>query len=183
MVSSMTERRVAVRYAKSILELAEERGVLEQVYQDMGYFVKTLDENPVLRAVTRNPIIYSYRKLAILKKLFADKFHKVTLDFFEIIARKNREEILYQAAKEFENLYEERKGILRVTLTSAVPLTPQVKMKAVQIVEKETGKKVKLEEKINPALIGGFTITFANDKQIDASVRTKLKLLEKEFLN
>lgn len=181
-ISSMTERRVAIRYAKSILELAEEKAVLEQVQQDMAFFAKTLDENPLLRAVIRNPIVHSFRKLTILKKIFADQFHPITINFFEIIARKNREEILYQTAKEFQTLYEERKGVLRVTLTSTVPLQDTVKQKAIQIVQKATGKQVKLEEKINPALIGGFTITFGNDNQIDASIRTKLKLLEKEFL-
>jgi len=182
MVSNLSERRVAYRYAKSILDLAKERGVLDEVYRDMSFFAKTLDENTELRAVMHNPIIYSYRKLTILKKLFGDKLHKVTLDFFEIIARKNREEILYAAAKEFEHLYEEAKGIQRAILTSAVPVTNEIRQKAIEIVKNATGKEVKLEEKINPKLIGGFTITYGDDKQIDASVRTKLKVLQTEFL-
>jgi F-type H+-transporting ATPase subunit delta len=181
MVNSMSERRVAVRYARSILDLSIEKGFVDEVYRDMEFFEKTLDDNPNLKAVMRNPIIYSYRKLTILKTLFSDKLHKVTLDFFEIIARKNREEILYAAAKEFEALYEDYKGILRVTLTTAIEVNDDFKNRVIKLVEQSSGKKVKLKEKVNPDLIGGFTITFDNDKQIDASVRTKMKLLEKEF--
>lgn len=182
MLSSLSEKRVAYRYAKSILDLAQEKGVLDEVYKDMSFFAKTLDENSELRAVMRNPIIYSYRKLSILKKLFGDKLHKVTLDFFEIIARKNREEVLYAAAKEFEHLYEEAKGIQRATLATPVPASEEVKQKAIALVKAATGREVKLEEKIKPELIGGFTITYGDDKQIDASVRTKLKILQTEFL-
>ncbi|MCU0437526.1 MAG: ATP synthase F1 subunit delta [Raineya sp.] len=177
----MSERRVAIRYAQSILDLAQEKGFLDEVYNDMEFFEKTLDENPQLKAVMRNPIIYSYDKLAILKKIFTGKLSPATMNFFDIIARKNREEVLYAAAKEFEALYENFKGILRVTLTSAVPVTEEFRSKVIQLVEKSTGKVVKLKEKVNPDLIGGFTITFDNDKQIDASVRTKIKLIEKEF--
>lgn len=182
MVSNLSEKRVAYRYAKSILDLAQEKGVLDEVYRDMEFFEKTLDENTELRAVMRNPIIYSYRKLTILKKLFEGKLHPVTMSFFEIIARKNREEVLYAAAKEFEHLYEEAKGIQRAVLTSAVPVTAEIRQKAIDLVKAATGREVKLEEKIKPELIGGFTITYDDDKQIDASVRTKLKVLETEFL-
>ncbi|GAB4130833.1 MAG: F0F1 ATP synthase subunit delta [Raineya sp.] len=181
MVNNLSEKRVAYRYAKSILDLAREKGVLDEVYRDMGFFEKTLDENSELKAVMRNPIIYSYRKLSILKKLFEGKIHPVTMSFFEIIAHKNREEVLYAAAKEFEHLYEEAKGIQRATLTSAAPVTEELRQKAITLIKNATGKEVKLEEKIKPDLIGGFTITY-DDEQIDASVRTKLKLLQTEFL-
>jgi F-type H+-transporting ATPase subunit delta len=177
----MSERRVAIRYAQSILDLAHERGSLDQVYDDMEFFEKTLDENPQLKAVMRNPIMYSYDKQVILKKVFEGKLSPLTMNFFQIIAKKNREEVLYAAAKEFEALYENFKGILRVTFTSAVPVTEEFRNKVISLVETSTGKKVKLKERVNPDLIGGFTITFDNDKQIDASVRTKIKLIEKEF--
>lgn len=182
MLSNLSEKRIAYRYAKSILDLAQEKGVLDEVYKDMVFFVRTLDENTELRAIMRNPIIYSYRKLTILKKIFADKLHEVTIGFFEIIARKNREEILYAAAKEFEHLYQEAKGIQRAVLTSAVPVSAEVRQKAIAIVQAVTGKEVQLEEKIKPELIGGFTLTYNDDKQIDASVRTQLKMIKKEFL-
>ncbi|KOY86914.1 hypothetical protein AD998_12850 [bacterium 336/3] len=177
----MSERRVAIRYAQSILDLAHERGSLDEVYNDMEFFEKTLDENPHLKAVMRNPIMYSYDKQVILKKIFTGKLSSLTMSFFEIIARKNREEVLYAAAREFETLYENFKGILRVTLTSAAPITDDFRSKVIKLIEQSTGKTIKLKERVNPDLIGGFTITFDNDKQIDASVRTKMKLIAKEF--
>lgn len=181
MVNSMSEKRVAFRYAKSILDLAQERGLVDEVYKDMQFFEHTLNDNPQLKAVMRNPIVYSYKKLTIIKKIFGDKLSRMTLDLFEIITRKNREEVLYATSKEFAYLYEDFKGILRVELTAASAITEELRNKTIALVEQSTGKKVKLSEKINPDLIGGFTITFDNDKQIDASLRTKLKLIEKEF--
>jgi F-type H+-transporting ATPase subunit delta len=39
----MAESRVAFRYAKALIELAQEKNVLEQVHTDMQFFVQTID--------------------------------------------------------------------------------------------------------------------------------------------
>jgi F-type H+-transporting ATPase subunit delta len=176
----MSEKRVAIRYATSILTLAKERGVLDEVYQDMENFEKICDENPELVAVLKNPIIYSYKKLAILKQLLSGKFHSLTISFFEIIARKNREEALPAIAKEFEALYEADKNIARATVTTTFPLSEGLRSKFIEIIGKAVGKNIKLQEKVNPNLIGGFIVTIG-DRQIDTSIFGKLQKLKMQL--
>ncbi len=173
----MSEYRVAVRYAKSILDLAQERGVLDEVYRDMEFFEQLCLENPKLAAVLKNPIIYSYKKLAILKGLLSDKLHPLTISFFEIIAKKNREEILFATAKEFENQYEQYKGIQRAEVQTTFPLNDALRQEILEMLAKSTGKQIRLSEKVNPALIGGLVITVAGE-QVDASVAGKLKQIK-----
>ncbi|MGD1841315.1 MAG: ATP synthase F1 subunit delta [Thermonemataceae bacterium] len=177
----MSEHRVAVRYAKSILTLAQEQGVLDEVYQDMEAFEQLCDDNPKLIAVLRNPIVYSYKKLAILKGLLEGKVNSLTIKFFEIIAKKNREEVLYAIAKEFEYQYEQYKNIQRATITTTFPLTDTLRQQVNQMLTTETGKQIKLEEKIDAKLIGGFVLRFS-DKQVDTSIKGKLNQLRHELV-
>jgi F-type H+-transporting ATPase subunit delta len=49
----MSEVTVALRYAKALIDLAQEQNALEQVKNDMGLFLHTLKANPELKAVLR----------------------------------------------------------------------------------------------------------------------------------
>ncbi|WP_442886734.1 F0F1 ATP synthase subunit delta, partial [Arsukibacterium sp.] len=53
----MAEGRVASRYVKSLLGLAEEQKSLDKVYQDMRLFTKVCDENPAFGIMLRSPVI------------------------------------------------------------------------------------------------------------------------------
>src|SRR5689334_7012712 len=119
----MSDIRVASRYAKSLLDLAAEKGTLEQVRQDMQLLTKTAQESRDFRMLLKNPIIKSDKKLAILNALFGGKVSEMTSKFFQIVTQKSREEVLEAVASEFESQYNLRKGIQTATITTTVPLT------------------------------------------------------------
>ena len=176
----MSEVTVAIRYAKSLIDLAEEQKTLEAVNKDMELFLQTLKANPQLAAVLANPIIYHDKKIKILDALFGGKVNKVTISFFNIMINKGRAEVLNAAAHEFINQYDVKKNIIRATVVSATPLTEANKKTIIADIEKSTKGTVKLTEKVNPALIGGFIIT-VGDTQIDTSIAGSLAKLKKEF--
>src|SRR3546814_16420826 len=78
------------RYAKSLIDLAQEQGNLEVVKQDMEQFVGTLRANPELQAVLKNPIMKQDKKRSILDALFENKIHPSIVAFFHIMVRKGR---------------------------------------------------------------------------------------------
>ncbi len=176
----MSELRVASRYAKSLIELAAEKGVLEQVHNDMKLFSSVVSENRDFQMLLRNPIAKSDKKLAILNGIFSGKVEELTLMFFNIVARKNRESLLEFVATEFETQYNLMKGIQRAQVVSAVPLTPELRQQLGEKLANETGKTIQLEEMIDPSLIGGFVLT-VGDKQIDSSVKHSLRKLKNNF--
>lgn len=177
----MSAQRVAKRYAQALLDLAVEHNALEAVYHDMEAVEQFLKQNPKVEAILNNPIIYSYKKLAILKALFEKHVHPLTLRFIEALSKRNRENILFEVAIAFENLYEERQGIQRAHVQSAVALDNSLKAAITDLVAKASNKKqVRLFEQINPELIGGFVLRI-DDTQLDASVRSKLRQIEMEL--
>lgn len=171
---------VASRYAKSLIELAKEKNVLDAVFQDMKLFKDTVDNNRSLMLALKSPVVRHEKKLGILKALFQDKVNPVTFAIFNIITKKNRESILDSIADEFIVAYNNFKGIQKAVVTTTTPLDETLKAEISKMVASSTGKTIELEEKIDPSLIGGYVLR-VNDRQIDASIKNKLNQLKLEF--
>ncbi len=176
----MSDIRINSRYAKSLLGLAEEKGVLEEVHQDMLLFSKTIGENRDFSNMLKNPIIKHDKKLKILKAIFSGKVHPMTISIFEIISRKNRESFLAGIADEFHSQYNVNKRIEEAKVTTTFPITPELRAQFRQIVERISGKSVELTEVVDEDIIGGFILQI-DDRQIDDSINTKLKELRSKF--
>ncbi|QJD95621.1 ATP synthase F1 subunit delta [Mucilaginibacter robiniae] len=176
----MSEITVAYRYAKSLIDLAEERNALEAVKQDMSFFVQTLKANTQLQAVLRNPIISHDKKVKILEAIFVGKVSADSLAFFKIMVSKSRAGILYPTAVEFINQYNIIKHIVNAKVVSAAPLSEANKQQIIADVKSIAGDDVILQTSVDPELIGGFILT-VGDRQIDTSVSSSLKRLKKDF--
>ena len=69
----MSDSRVAKRYAKPLLQLADERGKLDAVKQDLEMFVSLCEESRDLSNMLKSPIIPHLKKLSILEAVFKGK--------------------------------------------------------------------------------------------------------------
>jgi len=176
----MSELTVAARYAKSLIDLSQEQKALEDVKNDMLFFLKTLKANSQLIAVLSNPIISHIKKLNILTELFEGKVSKVSIGFFKLMINKDRGNVLYTTAHEFINQYDVLKNITQATVVSATVLSEANKAQILAEVKATVGGDVVLETKVDPALIGGFVLT-VGDRQIDTSIASNLKKLKKNF--
>jgi len=176
----MSEITVAIRYAKSLIDLAVEQKALEQVNNDMEFFVRTIKANSELNAVLVNPIIYHDKKIQILEAIFDGKVSPVTMAFFKLMVNKNRAEVLYPAALEFINQYDVINNIIKATVVSATELSEANKKTIIAEIEASTKGRVILVSKVDPALIGGFILT-VGDMQVDTSISSSLTKLKKEF--
>jgi F-type H+-transporting ATPase subunit delta len=177
----MVDSRAASRYAKSLLGLAIEKNVVEQVIEDMRLFSKVVAQNQDFALMLRNPIIKHNKKRDILEKLFKGKVNALTMAIIDIITRKNREPLLAAIAGEFQTQYNEYKSIGKATVTTATPLDAKLKAEFENMVKQLSQKKtIELAEKVDASLIGGFVLN-VGDRQIDASLKSKLKSLKTEF--
>ncbi len=177
----MSEVRVASRYAKSLIGLAQEKGALEAVHQDMQLFAQICEENVDFRIMLRNPIINHEKKLNILKSLFNDRVHHMTSAFFEIITRKNRESVLHTIANEVHKQYNTLKGVEMAEIKTTFALDDELRAEFKSVIAKATGKNgVELKEEVDKELIGGYVLRVGG-QQIDDSLKGKLKELKLKF--
>jgi F-type H+-transporting ATPase subunit delta len=176
----MSEITVALRYAKALIDLAEEQNALEAVKTDMELFLNTVKGTSELGAVLSNPIISHSKKVNILTDIFGSKVSKVTLAFLNIMVNKGRGEVLYTTAQEFIGLYDIKNHITNARVVTASPLSAENKKKMLDDVQQAIGGTVKLADKVDPSLIGGFVLT-VGDRQVDTSIASSLKRMKKEF--
>jgi F-type H+-transporting ATPase subunit delta len=177
----MIDNRVANRYAKSLIELAIEKGVVDQVHRDMLMFSELCQSNRDFLLMLKNPIISHDKKRKILYQVFDGKVEPSTLAIFDIITRKNRELYLPAIAEEFVAQYRTHKGITKAIVTTSFPLTDALRTRFKTLVGEQTdGKTVELVEKVDPELIGGFILKIG-DRLMDNSVKHKLQSLSYEF--
>ncbi len=176
----MSELTVSARYAKSLIDLAGEQKLVEDVKNDMEFFRKTLKANPELTAVLGNPIVSHLKKVKILDKVFLNKVTSLSIVFFKLMIDKGRGEVLYFTAQEYIHLYDIINNIVEATVVSAVELSEDNKKQMIADIEKATGSSIKLKTKVDPSLIGGFVLT-VGDRQVDTSISADLKQMKKDF--
>ena len=169
--------RIATRYAKSLIGLAQEQGKLDEVFKDMKSIDNTFETNKELKVMFKSPIITADKKLTIVKSLFEGKISEMLFRFLALMIKKGREAYFHEMINSFILQYNVLKEITPVTITSAIKLDPGlIQSMITNLQKKENLKEVELREVIDSEMIGGFILQYA-DKMIDSSVSTSLNSL------
>lgn len=177
----MQESRVSHRYAKSLLDLALEKGQLEPVNEDMRLVLETIRANRELSVLLKSPVVKTDKKQEILKAIFGGHIGVISTEFLNILTRKRREGELEGIADAFVSQYKKHKQILTAVITTASGLDEKLRAQVLEVVKQSAGgKSIELVEKTDTALIGGFVLRIG-DKQVDASVIRQIRNLERNF--
>lgn len=173
---------VASRYAKSLMDLATEKGQLEAVYADVLQIQAVCKSSHEFVLFLNSPIIKVDKKISTMKSVFDGKFNAITSGFLTIVTAKRRESIIPEMAESFIEQYKAQKNIITAVVTSAKGLDATTKQQALDLIKNQLKGEVELVEKTNPDIIGGFILK-VGDKQVDRSVSRQLFNLKKELTN
>lgn len=177
----MLSPRLASRYAKSILGLAEERNSLDEVNKDMHLLQETLDGSKDLRVMLKSPIIPSDKKEKVIHEIFAKRLSELTYKFINLLVVKGREKHIDEMVDSFIEIYNKQNHIVKATLTTAVAVDQKTvdELKALLMTNKET-KSVEIVTKVDPTILGGFVLKHG-DLLLDNSVERKLQLIKENI--
>lgn len=179
----MNNPRLAGRYAKSLLDLAVEKNMLESVYEDATGLLRSIKGSAELGSLLKSPVIKADKKLAILHTLLAGKVGQMTLLFIDLLVRKGREATLVEILNAFVDGYNKLKGINKITLKTASPLSENLQQAIVGKIQSETGmQNIQLLTAVDESIIGGFVLEYESNL-VDASIRRYLKDVKSQFKN
>ncbi|MFS4455277.1 ATP synthase F1 subunit delta [Maribacter sp. 2304DJ31-5] len=177
----MSDSRVAVRYAKAILDLAVDKKATDKVEEDMRAIVSTISESKDLKDMLSSPVISSTAKKEVLNRIFKGG-HAISEGLTNLLVDNKRISILNEVALKYIILNEQLKGKDVAYVTTAVPMNGALEKKVLKQVTAITGNEVTIENKIDESIIGGFVLR-VGDLQYDASIANKLSNLKREFTN
>jgi len=179
----MLNPRLATRYAKSLLDLANERGELESVYNDMQYLQSVTKQNHEFVVVLKSPVISPDKKEAILGAVTKGNISDLTNSFITLLLKKGREMNLLEITGAFIEQYKKFRNIYSIKLTTATEVSDEVKKDIVERVKSQSDmKNIELTTAVDESLIGGFVLQIGNTL-VDASIAYDLNAIRKQFLN
>jgi F-type H+-transporting ATPase subunit delta len=173
---------IAERYARALLELGQETHELAQLTEQIARVADVYAGNGELRAVLDNPIVAEAQREAVLRDVAARlDLKELAVNTLRLLARRRRLHALPDIAEALRTLSDQASGILRATVTSAAPLSPDYCEKLTRQLEHATQKKVVLDKRTDPSLIAGV-VTRIGDHTIDGSLKGRLADLERQIL-
>lgn len=176
----MLTSKVAKRYAQGLLDFTNEAGQTATVFSEMKDVVKVMAESKDLNKFFLTPYIDSKKKIEVANEIFKG-LSVSTQNLITLVIKHGRENQLKNIAQEFINKVEDLNGVQRVTLTTATPLSKENLdqiLRSTNLVNTDSNFDLKVN--VKPEILGGYILR-VGDQQVDASVKTKLNQVKKDF--
>ncbi len=176
----MKDKGVAKRYAQGFLAFAKETTGEKRGLDDLTFLRQLINTNPEFRKFLDNSEITDAEKSVFIDKTFKDVLAEEAKEFLKLIIAKKRTQELADIADSAKVLYYREIGVEKALLKTARPISAEVIQTIKENLENKLQKKLEVEVKVDPAIIGGVQAIVGN-VIIDGSVKRKLAEL-KELL-
>jgi len=166
-------------YGEALFSLTEELGVTERVLDDVKSLSAAIDGSPEYLGMLDSPALSREERLGLLDRSFSS-LDKNLVNMAKLLCEKRLSYALPRALRAYVSAYEISRGIERVEVISAVPLTPAQRARLKAKLEGITKKQIIISNTHDPSLLGGMKLRYMGI-QIDGSVRSKLNSFEKSL--
>ena len=171
---------VAGKYANALFLSANERNRLDSTYEQLNDLGELVRSDKTMLNFLSAPQVLDETKKSLLRKVFTERIDRLLVEFLVVLVDKNRIGYLPEIIDEYARLVEAEQGVGRVTVVTAVPLNDAERKKLSAKMVAKTGLKIVLEEKVDPAIVGGMIVVL-HDEIIDGSIRHGLNLLKEQL--
>ena len=174
----MINNAIARRYAKALVQLGSEGGLIDRFRDELCKVDSLFKTNSELRAAFADPALTLEQKKSIMKELVVKTASSELVgNFLLLLVDKNRVAFLGQIVQTYEKLADEFSGVIRPIIKTAFPLDDSQVAEIQSALEKKTGKKVVPQMIVDKSLLGGV-VTQIGDIAYDNSVKTQLKRIK-----
>lgn len=169
---------IAGRYAQAVFDIVKEDGGLDALARQTEDLGAALHDSADLRALISSPL-YSRDDQARAIGALSQKMglSPVLANTLQLMARNRRLFVLPQLVRRLQALIAEERGEVTAEVTSAVALTDDQQARLRDTLAQKSGKKVKLNTRVDEGLIGGMIVKLGS-QMIDSSIRSKLASLQ-----
>jgi F-type H+-transporting ATPase subunit delta len=169
---------IASVYARSLFEVAQEQGKLDDVRKQLGEFADALDGNQEMQVFFFSPYFSTPEKEEGLGKVVTGA-DPIMENFLKLLIEKHRMPTVFGVRRVFDELWQRENKLLPVEITSAIELDKKTVKQIGDRIGEETGQKIELSERVDPDILGGLVVRVGNSI-IDSSIRARLDSLRKQ---
>lgn len=176
-------RTISKRYAKAIVQIAEEKKTVEKTQADLAAFVGAVDSLPALKKLFASPVFTPADKIGVIKEL-AGKLglQPATQRLIEHLAETGRIRYVKEVQVAFLEILAERQNRAMARLTTAVSLNDGDLADVKKKLETLTGKQVDVDSKVDPSLIGGVRAQIGS-VIYDGTIKNQLDKMRNQLMN
>ena len=176
----MRDIRVAKPYARALYDAALEQNALASIIADIDKLRELIEQSEEFTQLIYSPVLSPQFKSETFQALFADAMQPLTINFFKLLALKQRERSLIAIMDVFSAIVDEAAGRLVAKVTTAVPITSAQEERLIAQLSAYSGKQVRLETTTDAQIQGGFIVQL-DDTVFDASVASQLQRLRQQL--
>ena len=174
----MSLQKIARRYAIALADVVIVRGDGQAVQEELSAWESMISANPLLKEVLGNPTIAYDQKKRLLEELISrTKVRPTTANFLRVLLQNQRLTEIAEVNRRFAETMDERSGVASAFVTTARPLSEDIKSALHTKLLSVTGKKVRLTFTTDEELIGGI-VTRIGSTVYDGSIRNQLNEIE-----
>jgi F-type H+-transporting ATPase subunit delta len=170
----------ARRYAEAAFEIAREQGSVDRWLEDLRVVAEYFGDHR-LAFILSEPNITFDRKQQVVKDLLAGKVQQDALGLALLLVERGLVELAKRILVEYERLFNDYHNQVVAEVTTAMPLEADSRELIRRDLQEVTGKKILLQERVDPAILGG-AIARVGDTLIDGSVKRRLAVLRQQIL-
>lgn len=169
---------IAGRYAQALFDLVKETGGIDALSAQVDDLGNALTESKDLRDLIVSPIFTRAQQESAIAAL-AQKMglSPAVASTLRLMAQNRRLFALPQLINRLRNLIADERGEVTADVVSAQALSADQQKRLSETLASKTGKKVKLNARVDETLIGGMIVKLGS-QMIDSSIRSKLTSLQ-----
>jgi len=176
----MLKGAIARRYAGAIFDIGMKQNTLDRTLEDVQEIAKLFSIRK-LAYLLREPNIPAERKEKAIRQGLASKVLPTSLNLALLVVQRELVELMPNIARELNQLVLDYKNEAKAEVTTATKLDEATQSQVQRALERMTGKKIMLETRVQPNILGGV-VARVGDQVIDGSVERRLKLLQQQLL-
>ena len=176
----MLKGAIARRYAGAIFDIGRKQNTLDRTLEDVQEIAKLFSIRK-LAYLLREPNIPAERKEAAIRQGLASKVLPSSLNLALLVVQRELVDLMPNIARELHQLVLDYKNEATAQVTTATKLDEKTQRQVQRALERMTGKKIVLETRVQPDILGGV-VARVGDQVIDGSVERRLKLLQQQLI-
>ena len=166
-------------YGEALFSLTEELGTTEAVLGDVKTLSEVIKGSDEYLRMLDSPALSRDERLGLIDKSFAS-LDRNLVNTAKLLCEKRLAYTLPKVLQAFISAYETSRGIERVEVISAVPLSPSQCARLKAKLEGITKKQIIISNTHDPSLLCGMKLRYMGI-QLDGSVKSKLDGFEKSL--